>query len=131
MGAWGVGPFANDDAQDFLGDLIETTGAVDGALFAALALPADGYVEVPEGSVAVAAAALVAIGAGQPSPTDSQTVTDLLATHQMPATEDLRRAARVALARVVATDSEWAELWQEAGTFDEASAVLDEINAAL
>ncbi len=54
MGAWGSGPFENDDACDWLDELADSGVA---ALRAALALADDAeYLEAPDGSVIVAAA---------------------------------------------------------------------------
>ena len=62
MGAWSHGPFDNDDAADWLSELLEQdsmTMIVDA--FCAVTRPAnseddDGYIEIPEASIAVAAA---------------------------------------------------------------------------
>jgi hypothetical protein len=68
MGAWSSGPFDNDDAADFVGELCKMTppefvAAVLGdALLAVTA--GDGYIEAPEMSRAVAAAAIVALFGG-------------------------------------------------------------------
>jgi hypothetical protein len=62
MGTWGTGPFDNDDAADFCGDLdhLDAPGrikAIHGALEEAA--QETGYLEADLGSIAVAAAALV------------------------------------------------------------------------
>jgi hypothetical protein len=58
MGAWGHGPFDNDAALDWLqGAVEELDAAIRSALGTAVA---GGYLEVDEGSAAVAAAALAA-----------------------------------------------------------------------
>lgn len=53
MGAWGYLPFENDDALDWL-DELEAGGA--DVVRSALTKADEGYIETPEGSVAVAAA---------------------------------------------------------------------------
>lgn len=61
--SWDVGPFANDTAADFGGDLDEVAaGEREGIVRSALTRVIDtaAYLEVPESEVAVAAAALVA-----------------------------------------------------------------------
>lgn len=66
MGAWGVRPFENDDAADFLSELMDVPASErTQLLLAALTLPG-GYLEAPQASVAVAAAALVAAHNGMP-----------------------------------------------------------------
>jgi hypothetical protein len=64
MGAWGYLPFENDDALDWL-DELEGGGA--DVVRGALAKAASGYVEVPEGSIAIAAADITAACQGNPS----------------------------------------------------------------
>jgi len=117
MGAWGTGPFDNDDAQDFVLDLADAPESeLDRRLSEALALD-PGYVEGPDASIAVAAAALVAIGAGM-APPESPTVSEFVGSRSVPATEALRGAARTALDRVASEDSELWELWQDAREAD-------------
>lgn len=121
MGAWGSGPFENDDACDWLDELAD--GGV-AALREALALADDAeYLEAPDGSVVVAAAEVVARMAAaasddEPEEADADAelpdeVTAFLASSGPPATT-LIAAARAALDRVTADDSELRELWQDA-----------------
>jgi hypothetical protein len=94
VGAWGSGPFDNDDAADFVDEL---DGLDEGdrreALAAALTAAADeqDYLDGGVASIAVAAAALVAGGEQ----------------------DDLGELAEQALVRVLGDDSELAELWAE------------------
>jgi hypothetical protein len=79
MGAWDSGPFQNDSAGDWLDDAVAAGGAVavERALRAAAASPP--YLEVDEGSSAVAAVAvLVAALTGDPSdlPDDARELVD-------------------------------------------------------
>ena len=59
MGAWGAGPFENDDAMDWAIDL-EESGDVGFVVEALRAAEGDGYLDAPEGSVTMAAAEVVA-----------------------------------------------------------------------
>ena len=59
MGAWGAGPFENDDAMDWAIDL-EESGDVGFVVEALRAAESDGYLDAPEGSVTIAAAEVVA-----------------------------------------------------------------------
>lgn len=52
MGAWGYLPFENDDALDWLDELEGGGGDV---IRRALAKANNGYVDAPEGSIAIAA----------------------------------------------------------------------------
>ncbi len=130
MGAWGAGPFDNDDAQDFVLDLSDAPQEELGQRLAEALVLSGGYVDAPEASTAVAAAALVAIGAGMPAP-DCPTVTGLVRARSLPASSALRVAARAALDRVAGEDSELWELWQDAGQTDEVAASYDAIRSAL
>lgn len=74
MGTWDVGPFDNDTAADFGGDLDEVAaGEREGIVRSALTRVIDtaAYLEAPASEVAVAAAALVAAqcpGVSRPIP---------------------------------------------------------------
>jgi hypothetical protein len=108
MGAWGSGFFDNDAALDWVAVAKRggTDAAVDGALRAATG--AD-YLEVDDGSAAVAAAALVAAavdGDVSAVPPKVRAVLDGLAP-----TAATCALAVDALAAVVGSSSELASLW--------------------
>jgi hypothetical protein len=114
MGAWGTGPFDNDDAVDFAASLddLEPEHRAD-AIREALADAAaeTDYLERDTGGAAIAAAALVAAQSPDGDPVDpvhgpQQTVP------QLPA--DLRPVAVQALTRALADNSELFELWTDA-----------------
>ncbi|MFF7205469.1 DUF4259 domain-containing protein [Streptomyces sp. NPDC008141] len=114
MGTWDVGPFDNDTAADFAGDLDEAASderesMILGVLKRA-ANPAD-YLDTPDAERAVAAAALVVAQhpAGEPACSNYGPSEPL---PEFPA--DLRTLAVDALDQVVAELSELAELWGEA-----------------
>lgn len=119
MGAWGTGPFDNDDAADFAATLDDLEpedkpAAIREALLEA-AEETD-YLERDAGGAAVAAAALVA--AQQP---DGDTIDAISGPKQsipdLP--EDLRALAVQALTRVLADDSELNELWTDSPDGDD------------
>jgi hypothetical protein len=63
MGAWDAGPFDNDTAADFAGDLDDVAEHDRVAMICAVlmtAIETDGYLDLDDGAPAVAAAALVA-----------------------------------------------------------------------
>lgn len=133
MGAWGAGPFENDDAGDWSYGFDGADEASGHRLLAeALHLGApDEYVEATAGSVAVAAAAVVSwLHAPDeiPDPPDGESPAAWVrAVGPGPYTE-LTAAALAALDRVRGDDSELAELWDG----DEAwPASLDQIEARL
>jgi hypothetical protein len=113
MGAWGTGPFDNDDAAVFASSLddLEPEDRPD-AIREALADAADetDYLELDAGGAAIAAAALVAAQHPDGEPVDAaygpkQTVPEL--------PDGLRAVAIQALTRVIADDSELNELWAD------------------
>ncbi|MGW7088448.1 DUF4259 domain-containing protein [Streptomyces sp. NPDC054871] len=112
MGTWDFGPFDNDTAADFCGDL-DDAPAEDrlGLVHAALddAVGDGGALDADVAETAVAAAALVAAQCPGGEPVDpvygpEQPIPDLLS---------LREPARQALGRVVSDGSELLELWDE------------------
>ena len=113
MGAWGTGPFANDDAADWAYELEDAAdlGPVRQAL--AATLDTDGWLEVPEAAIATAAAAVVAGSfdgavAGLP-----EEVADWLDDHPDAAGPQDARLAVDALQRVISEDSELLRLWAD------------------
>lgn len=129
MSAWGAGPFENDEALDFLGDIGETGRSVR---FGALARPMEhvahsgDYLEGPDMTEAVAAAAFIGAvlnpvaAADEP---DRPEWTAQLAPEQIDT--ELIELARQALRRALRPhDNELHELWVEAGAVDEWQASL-------
>jgi len=111
MGAWGSGPFENDDALDAVGELVDGTFELDDLREA---LESD-YLEAPEGSVALALVeiALAALGRTDPAAELDEVDIRLVATQFDDAAYELiLRAADRALDP---TASELFELWEEAG----------------
>ncbi|MDG2529642.1 DUF4259 domain-containing protein [Caulobacter endophyticus] len=116
MGAWDHGPFDNDEAADFIEDLAEAPDWRTIVRILEHVTKAAGYLEAPEGEMAVAAAAVVAacLGDGAVLPEDQRGLKDALG----PPPEGAARLARAALTRVVAPASEIDELWQEGDDHD-------------
>ncbi len=115
MGAWGVQSFENDDAVDWLSDLRRSTGmqAILSAVAVVAELETDSYLEVPEASVAVAAAEVVAALLGRPTSNLPPDVTAWVdENRQVGAPEGLRDSAQRAVARAQLS-SELRDLWDE------------------
>lgn len=142
MGAWGTGPFDNDDAADFSAELRDVADADEANEVCSTAfnrVSTASYPEISEVSEAIVAAVVVAVAAGGDA--------DLLATPYGPGTRAsgllakwpaaqfglLKALASAALNRISNPegDNEWTELWQESGNLDEAQAALEPIRAAL
>jgi hypothetical protein len=130
MGAWGSGPFENDDALDFLSSLVMAPpGERADQVRAALALP-DGYVEIDEASEAVAAAALIAAARGM-SVTAPGEIAELIQSGTIPSDHLSCEQAQAALTRVNAEGSEWRSLWEESPSLPKATEGLDLIRRHL
>jgi hypothetical protein len=130
IGAWGNGPFDNDDAADLLAELagMDAVGRAQ-RVQTALILP-DGYLEVDSGSMAIAAAALVAAASGMQldGPVEAQ---ELIRSGTIPSDDQIRGHAREVLSRVSMGDSEWRELWAEADSLAEVEGMLTNIRLSL
>ncbi len=109
MGAWGSGPFDNDDAGDWVFEL-EDSGV--SALRSALELDGE-YVEAPEAAAAVAAAAVVGLARGL-TVEATEEVSDWLEEADTEQVRSLTGTAVAALDRVL-EGSELAELYDESG----------------
>ena len=119
MGAWGTGPFENDDALDWLARFEgEGAAAVEAALDAVLDAVLDGtaaYLERDLGASALAAAEVVAAMRGRPGPELPPQVASLLAAAHPGAPSDatLGRTRRAVDRAADPRHSEVAELWAE------------------
>ncbi|MFF2950248.1 DUF4259 domain-containing protein [Kitasatospora sp. NPDC057965] len=115
MGTWDIGHFDNDTAADFSGTLDETplaerVAVVRRVLTLAADTGAEDYLDVDEAVEAVAAAALVA----SQCPGGEPVTTSYGPDEPLPVfPTDLRPLAAEALDRVLAEESELAELWDE------------------
>jgi len=122
MGAWGSGIFDNDTALDWVGDLAEAEDAlalIDDTLERVAGNGID-YLEAPEAEEALAAAQVVAMLQGNPGNMGAygDEVAEWVLTHPLMVSPELAHKARAAVLRVLAPQSELAELWEES---DEAS----------
>ena len=113
MGAWGPGSFGNDDAMDWLADLVDG-GGMDVVESAFHGVADAEYLEAPEASSAVAAAEVVAALACRPPAELPDEAAEWVAAHGRPPGDRLVRQARAAVQRV-RTDSELKDLWEEEG----------------
>lgn len=114
MGTWDVGPFDNDTAADFAGDLDDAAPAerlpmIRGALLRCA--DSGEYLDAPDAERAVAAAAPV-VAQHPEGPPACSVYGPSEAVPRLPG--ELRLLAVEALDRVVAPASELAELWGDA-----------------
>ncbi len=109
MGAWGAGTFDNDDALDWLDDLMD---GADDAIRDALESTGADPLEAPDASSALAAAEVVAAALGHPAADLPGEVSDWLEEHGTKQAAALAPLARQAVERVSA-NSELKDLWDE------------------
>ncbi|MFD1936288.1 MULTISPECIES: DUF4259 domain-containing protein [Nonomuraea] len=134
MGAWDVGPFDNDTAADWCGDLQDADASQRPVLIRrALATVVDeqGYLDSDLACEAIAAAAIVAAQRGGPPITSAYAPEFLRAGGGVEVPDDVVALAVRALDRVAGDDSEWRELWEEADADGRAAAAFAPIRDAL
>jgi hypothetical protein len=119
MGAWGAGPFENDDAADFL-DSLET--ARNSRTFIARTLrqaaKSRAYLELPESAGAWAAAELVAALRGNGIPAARSRLSFVMTKITPPELQTLAEFAKAAITRLD-RDCELADVCREAGQLAE------------
>nr|WTA70103.1 DUF4259 domain-containing protein [Micromonospora sp. NBC_00855] len=127
MGTWDSGPFDNDTAADWCGDLDDADvskrpNLVREALTRAAGEA--GYLDADVACEAIAAVAIVA--AQQPSgqPIASPYAPEFLHDGgRVDVPDDVTALAVRAIDRILAADSEWRELWEDAGAEGASEAV--------
>jgi len=123
MGAWDVGSFDNDDAEDWAAEF-EEAPSMSSVLESLERAIASRYVEAPEGSIAIAAAEVVAAIAGSPSASLPQGIAAWAASQE--AEPEHLALARKAVARVATgKSSELRELWEESTPEEWQAAIAD------
>jgi hypothetical protein len=136
MGTWDVGPFDNDTAADWCGDLHDAAPAQRPAMvrgaFTAVIDDGDGYLDSDLAVEAIAAAAIVASQLpGGAAITSSYAPDFLLEGGSIEVPADVPALAVRALDRIAGDDSEWRELWEEAEEGARAFAGLRQIRATI
>jgi hypothetical protein len=121
MGAWGAGTFDNDDALDWLDDLVD--GADDAIRDALEATDAE-HIEGPDASSALAAAEVVAAALGHPAADLPGEVSDWLEANDAKSAAALAPLALRAVDRV-RQNSELKDLWEESDPAEWNAAVDD------
>lgn len=133
MGAWGAGSFENDDAADFLGDVLENG---DISLLREVfdnVLTSTEYVESPDACQAIVAAEIIAAALGRPTLAAQQVqeLAALLPTIRPDIDAGLVAQAADALARILEPNSELLELWEESESLLEWQALMQELRLQL
>lgn len=116
MGAWSHESFGNDDACDWIAELVDDTdlASVEEALDVVLEA-GDDYLEAPEASVAIAAAEVIARLQGNWGLVDaySETVDGWIKRTRLTSPVDLTCKAHRAIERILGEESELRELWDD------------------
>lgn len=132
MGAWGTGVFENDEASDWVFTLDEEEGVetLRPTLMAAADLLGltEEILEEPAGSEALAAAEVVAALLGKPSADLPEEVLEWVKGKEFGS--ELASMAQSAV-KVVLTNSELKELWQETDEFTAWKNVLTNLKGRL
>jgi len=113
MGAWGIGTFENDDAADWAFELEDSADLNPVRQALAATMDSDGYLEIPEGACAVAAASVVAATFDGDLRDVPDEVGDWIDDHPDAATRGDARLAVDALERVMSEESELRNLWAD------------------
>ena len=126
MGASGYSAFENDDAMDWLAELedAEDASVLEDAFDAILEV-GEAYVEIPEASVAIAAAEVVAALLGR-AVTSLPEVAIEWVQKQGGVQSTIVERARSAVNRV-SEDSELQEVWEDSGNYDSWKAAVDDL----
>lgn len=130
MGTWGVRNFENDDAMDWVAELVQSgdTSAIERAL-QVVTEDGDKYLEVPEACRALAAAEVVAALNGAGSPDLPGEVKQWISLHPF-GSRDLSQLALRAVKRIK-TASELKDLWDESEDATRWYEVINDLEARL
>ncbi len=130
MGAWGAGSFDNDDAMDWVAELVAGSGdAVLREALAPVASTDDRYLEAPDCSIAIAAAEAVAAASGHPNESLPEEVAGWVETKPVVAKE-LIALARTAVERIV-LNSELKDLSDESDSAEDWRAAMTDLRKRL
>lgn len=129
MGAFGLGAFDNDDALDYVDELVGSKGS--GMVISAIdeALAAD-YLEMPEASSALVACEILAAKNQRASAGLPADVLEWVDRSDFLLTESLLKRAQSAVSRIQ-TDSELADEWGESDVADEWVSFLSDLRERL
>lgn len=131
MGAWDVTAFGNDDAADWTSELVDAGNPIE-ILETTLALAQrDGYLEAPDGSQLVAAAAVVAAAVSGNVPEGFPESLNQWLRGKEGSLKGFAAVAKTAVQRVRGANSELRDLWEATEDFSAWNADLEAISTAL
>ena len=113
MGTWGITSFENDDAMDFVGDIIDQGLNPHFDVLERVAnAPLDQYIEAPDCQVAIASAEMIAASCSHASSQIPEELRQWLSVFDMKIDKTLVNKALHAVRRI-ASSSELLDLWKE------------------
>ena len=133
MGCWAIGSFGNDSAADWLADLSERSDLSLVRETIGRVLVADGYLDSPDATDALAAIEVVAAALGRPT-ADAQNETELLEwIARVKPSPDAKLVfdAQQAIDRILGPESELRELWEDTEDFSDWQAEVTGLRSRL
>jgi len=133
MGTWALHSFANDDAGDLIGDLVEGTDLSPVQEAIERVQSTAGYLEAPEAQQGIAACEVVALVLGHTSAASlaEEELTAWVARVKPSVNSAVVSQAVQVVDRVLAPGSELRELWQESDEFNDWQADVRALRARL
>lgn len=130
MGAWGIKNFENDSALDWVGEFVDNADPEFISETLIDVIENDDYIEVDEGSYALAAAEIVAAWNKKKSSDYPEEGMEEIEKIQVNNLSELKTLSLKAIEKVK-TNSELKELWEETDEFSEWQALLDDLGKRL
>lgn len=132
MGSWDVSPFGNDEAREWLAELMlgSSTEPVFRALVAAAKIKPDEFFETQECERTVAAAEIVAAARGVAGPDTPDELKKWLAKYKLVAGDQIAQVAIKVLARII-TNSELKQVWDDTDSSQDWYTTVSDIQTRL
>ncbi|HSX64726.1 MAG TPA: DUF4259 domain-containing protein [Pseudoxanthomonas sp.] len=133
MGCWAIGSSGNDSAADWLGDLTATSDLSLVRATIARVLTADGYLDSPDATDALAAIEVLAAALGRPTAeaANQPELLEWIAQVKPSPEAKLVSDAQQAIDRILGLDSELRELWEDTEDFGDWQAEVRDLRSRL
>jgi hypothetical protein len=131
MGAWGHNSFENDSALDWADALCLASNITPVVDTLKAVVEKDDYIEVDEGSAAIAAGEVVAALKGMPSVYLLEKIASWVQQNPLDPSAELISLALQAAERVADGDSELKELWEESNKQPEWLSAISDLKMRL
>ena len=129
MGAWSEDTFGNDSACDWVGTFIRNPGLGTVSEAVSAVLDSDDYLESDEACDCLAACEVIARLQGRWGVRNpySEELDTWIEANPTSVPEDLKESADSAIERILGSDSELKELWDDGGRNDKWHAAVDDL----